>query len=142
MQIGTQIKPVLTSSLSPQSMLRGLESGWRPLRRLCDVGERCRSRRKRRRWSRGHAGRRVSEFAKANAAASETTASDRRARGGGEIDTLAEASGAVLAAKWGEAAEEHGGDVFGWWCVVCGQRWRFRVWVVRWREWGNHPRVN
>jgi hypothetical protein len=81
------------------------------------VGERCRSRRKRRRWSRGHAGRRVSEFAKANAAASKTTASDRRARGGGEIDTLAEASGAVLAAKWGEAAEEHGGDVFGWWCV-------------------------
>ena len=25
---------------------------------------------------------------------------------------------------------------------LCGQRWRFRVWVVRWREWGNHPRVN
>ena len=66
----------------------------------------------------------MSEFAKANAAASETTASDRRARGGGEIDTLAEASGAVLAAQWGEAAEEHGGGVGGdgglvtcVWCV-------------------------
>ena len=47
--------------------------------------------------------------------ASETTASDRRARGGGEIDGLAEANGAVLATPREEATEEHGGDVFGWW---------------------------
>ena len=65
-------------------------------------------------------------------------ASDRRARGGGVIDTLAEANGSVLAAQWGEAAKEHGGDVFGWWPRaemevprVCGG----------WREWENHPRV-
>ncbi len=38
---------------------------------------------------------------KPNAAASETTASDRRARGGGVIDTLAEANGSVLAAHGG-----------------------------------------
>ena len=45
-------------------------------------------------------------------------------RVGGEIDSLAEASGAVLAAQWGEAAEEHGGGVGGdgglvtcVWCV-------------------------
>ena len=81
----------------------------------------------------------MSEFAKANAAASETTASDRRARGGGVIDTLAKANGLVLAAQWGEAAEEHGGGVGG---GSHERRWRFRVWVVRWREWGNHPRVN
>jgi hypothetical protein len=42
-------------------------------------------------------------------------ASDRRARGGGVIDTLAEANGSVLAAQWGEAAKEHGCDVLGWW---------------------------
>ncbi len=47
-----------------------------------------------------------------NVAASKTTASDRRARGGGVIDTLAESNGAVLASQWGEAAEEHGGGVW------------------------------
>ena len=52
------------------------------------------------------------EFAKGNVAASETTASDRRARGGGVIDTLAESKGAVLASQWGEAAKEHGGGVW------------------------------
>ena len=56
--------------------------------------------------------------------------SDRRARAGGEMEVPTAANGAVVAAPWEEAAEEHGG------------RWRFRVWVVRWREWGNHPRVN
>jgi hypothetical protein len=39
------------------------------------------------------------------------TASDRRARGGGVLDTLAKANGSVLAAQWGEAAKEHGGGV-------------------------------
>ncbi len=67
-----------------------------------------RSRRKQR-WSRGHAGQR--EFTKGNIAASKTTASDRRARGGGVIDTLAESNGAVLASQWEEAAKEHGRGV-------------------------------
>ena len=39
LQIATQIKPVLNSWLSPQSMLWGLESEWRPSRRLCDEGD-------------------------------------------------------------------------------------------------------
>ena len=52
------------------------------------------------------------EFAKGNVTASETTASDRRARGGGVIDTLAESNGAVLASQWGMVAEEHGGGVW------------------------------
>ena len=61
------------------------------------------------------AGWRGSDYAKPNAAASKTTASDRRARGDGGIDTLTEANRSVLAAQCGEAAKEHGGDVFGWW---------------------------
>ena len=69
-----------------------------------------RSRRKQR-WSRGHAGQMGREFTKGNVAASETTASDRRARGGGVIDTLAESNGAVLASQWEEAAKEHGRGV-------------------------------
>jgi hypothetical protein len=68
--------------------------------------------------------------------ASKTTASDRRARAGGEIDRLAEANGAVLATPWEDAAKEHGGDVFGWWpWAVRGVRWG------GWQEWGNHPHV-
>ena len=51
------------------------------------------------------------EFAKGNVTASETTASDRRARGRGVIDTLAESNGAVLESQWGEAAKEHGRGV-------------------------------
>ena len=46
-----------------------------------------------------------------NAAASEMTASDRRARGGGVIDTLTESNGEVLASQWEEAAKEHGRGV-------------------------------
>ena len=52
-----------------------------------------------------------SDYTMPNAAASETTASDRRARSGGVIDTLAELNGAVLALWWGEATKEHGGGV-------------------------------
>ena len=61
---------------------------------------------------RGHTGQMGREFAKGNVAASETTGSDRRARGGSVIDTLAKSNGAVLASQWGEAAEEHGEDVW------------------------------
>ena len=43
----------------------------------------------------------------------KTTASYRRARGGGVIDTLAKTNGLVLTAQWGDVAEEHGGDVGG-----------------------------
>jgi hypothetical protein len=60
------------------------------------------------------------EFAKGNVAASETTASDRRARGGGVIDTLAKANRSVLTAQWGRRPRnmvEVFGD--GW-----GERWR------------------
>ena len=39
------------------------------------------------------------DYAKLSAAASETTASDRMARGGGVKDTLAEANESVLAAQ-------------------------------------------
>jgi hypothetical protein len=46
---------------------------------------------------------------------SKTTALDCRARAGGEINGLAEANKAVLAIPREEAAEEHGGDVLGWW---------------------------
>ena len=61
-------------------------------------------------WSCGHAGWRGSDYTMPNTATSETTASDRRARGGGGgvIDTLAESNGAVLALQWEEAAKEHG----------------------------------
>ena len=68
--------------------------------------------------------------------ASETTTSDRRTRAGGEIDGLVEANGEVLATPREETAQEHGGDVFGWWPwaemggSVCGRGWR---------EWGNPP---
>ena len=44
------------------------------------------------------------------------TASDRRARGDGVLDTLAKANGLVLAAQWGEAGGgrgTYGGDVGG-----------------------------
>ena len=51
------------------------------------------------------------EFTKGNIAASEMTALDRRARGGGVIDTLAESNGAVLASQWEEATKEHGRGV-------------------------------
>jgi hypothetical protein len=37
------------------------------------------------------------------------------ARAGCELDGLAKANGAVLAMPREEAAEEHGGDVLGWW---------------------------
>ena len=50
--------------------------------------------------------------------ASKTTASDRRARAGGEIDGLADANGAVFATPREEVAEEHGDDVF--WVVAAG----------------------
>ncbi len=50
--------------------------------------------------------------------ASETMASDRRARAGGEIDGLADANRAALATPREEAAEEHGDDVF--WVVAAG----------------------
>ena len=53
-----------------------------------------------------------------NAVASETTALDRRAGAGGEIDGLADANRAVLATPREAAAEEHGDDVF--WVVVAG----------------------
>ncbi len=43
---------------------------------------------------------------------------DRRARAGSDIDGLLEASGAVLATPWEEAAEEHGDDVS--WVVAAG----------------------
>jgi hypothetical protein len=114
LQIGTQTKHVLTSSLfyRHRACLGGWESGQRCLRRLCDEGEAAEVV-KRRRWSREHAGRRGSDYAKPNAAVSKTTASDGRTRGGGVIGTLAEANGSVLAAQWGEAAEEHGCDVVG-----------------------------
>ena len=62
---------------------------------------------KRQWWSRGFAGRGGREYAKANAVASETMASDRMARAGGEIDGLEEANGAVLATPREEATEEH-----------------------------------
>jgi hypothetical protein len=60
---------------------------------------------------RGHAGRRGSGEGERNG--EQNNASDRRARGGDVIKTLAEANGAVLAEQWGEAANEHGGDVSG-----------------------------
>ena len=47
----------------------------------------------------------MSDYAKLKAAASETTGSDRSARGGGVIDTLAKSNGAVLALQWEEAAK-------------------------------------
>ena len=42
--------------------------------------------------------------------------------GGGEMDMPTAANGAVVAAPWEEAAEEHGSDVLvvGWWSVVGG----------------------
>jgi hypothetical protein len=57
-------------------------------------------------------------------------ASDRRARGVGVMDTLAEANGSVLAAQWGEAALEHGGGVGGVVCMrwVVERRFHARVW--------------
>ena len=45
------------------------------------------------------------------------------------IDTLAKANRSVLMAQWGEVAEEHGGDVFGWW-PWAERDGRFRVCVV------------
>ena len=112
LQIGTQTKPVLTLSFFYRSRacLGSAEVFAEAVRRRGGH----RSRRKQR-WSRGHAGQRGREFMKGNIVASKTTASDRKARGGGVIDTLAEANGSVLAAQWGEAAEEHGGDVVGVW---------------------------
>ncbi len=76
--------------LSPQSMLRGLVSGRRCLRRLCDKGEATEVVQS----SGGYADMQVRwrEFAKGNVAASKTTTSDRRARGGGVIDTLTESN--------------------------------------------------
>jgi hypothetical protein len=52
----------------------------------------------------------------ANTVASKTMASDRRTRGGCEIDIdgLVKANGVVLATSREEAAKEHGGDVLGW----------------------------
>lgn len=55
------------------------------------------------------------EYAKPNAAASKTAASDCRARPGGELKALAEGNGAVSATPREEASDGHGGDVF---CVV------------------------
>jgi hypothetical protein len=45
---------------------------------------------------------------------------DRRAMAGGEMDVPTAANGAVVAAPWEEAAEEHESDVLvvGWWSVV------------------------
>ncbi len=98
LQIGTKTKPVLTSSLfyRHRACLGAWEAG----------------RRKRRRWSCGHTEWRGSDYMKPNTAASKTMVSDRRARGGCVIDTLAESNGAVLALQWGEAAKEHGGGVW------------------------------
>ena len=70
-----------------------------------------------RQWNRGFAGVRGREYTKANAAASKTTASNQRARAGGEMEVPAAANGAVVAALWEEAAKEHGSDVLvvgGW----------------------------
>ena len=58
------------------------------------------------------------EYTKANTAASKTTASNQRARAGGEIEVPAAPNGAVVAAPWEAAAKEHGRDVL----VVYGGR--------------------
>ncbi len=58
----------------------------------------------------------MSDYAKLKAAASETTGSDRSARGGSVIDTLAESRGSVLGAQWGEAFKKE-----TWW-VILGRR--------------------
>jgi hypothetical protein len=44
------------------------------------------------------------EYTMANTVTSKTTALDRRARAGGEIDRLAEANGIELAMPWEEGA--------------------------------------
>jgi hypothetical protein len=53
---------------------------------------------------------------------STMVALDRRAMAGGEMDVPTAANGAVVAAPWEEAAEEHGSDVLvaGWWSEVGG----------------------
>jgi hypothetical protein len=58
------------------------------------------------------------EYTKANAAASKTTASNQRARAGGEMEVPTAANGAVVAAPWEEAVKEHGSNVL----VVGGGR--------------------
>ena len=62
------------------------------------------------------------EYTKANAAASKMTASNQRARAGGEMEVSTAANGAVVAAPWEEAAEEH--VMFWWWD---GGRWKVVV---------------
>jgi hypothetical protein len=53
--------------------------------------------------------------------------------GGGEMDMPTAANGAVVAALWEEAAEEHGSDVLvvggGWWGWLCvaTRDWKSRV---------------
>ena len=89
MQIGTQTKPVLTLLLSPQIMLRGMGSGQ-------SVCEGCVAKGRLQKLSKAAE---VECYAKLNATASKTTTSDRRTRGGGVIDTLAEANRLVLAAQ-------------------------------------------
>ena len=61
-------------------------------------------------------------FAKADTVTSKIVASDRRVMAGGEMYVSTAANGAVVAAPWEEAAEEHGSDVLvvGWWSVVGG----------------------
>ena len=71
--------------------------------------------------------------------ASETTASDRRARAGGELNGVAEANGAELAALWEEAAKEHGGDVFVFLCGGCGRLWAEMGGSVRMARMGKSP---
>ena len=98
MQIGTQTKPVLTSLLSPQIMLRGMGSG-QSVCEGCVAKGRLQKLSKaaevelQTRWAEGEC------YAKLNATASKTTTSDRRTRGGGVIDTLAKANRLVLAAQ-------------------------------------------
>ena len=82
-------------------MLRSLGSKQKCLWRLCDKGEAVEVVESGGGGAADTQGGRGSDYVKPNAAASETTASDCRARGGGVIDTLAEANKSVLAANGG-----------------------------------------